>query len=132
VVTAFIDGPPAPLGVSLPTAIVFVQAVQGDLQVIDEDGEIVFGRAPQQADERLDPFLLVVAQDLGDPALDRVLEGEQEAAELSRPDVDEVVAEDGSTRIDGDVGAGQRQGGDEAESGAEHAVVVVRGSVQLS
>jgi hypothetical protein len=75
-------------------AALAVQAGEGGLEIADQGAEVLLGRAPQKPDEGVDALLLVVAEDLGDVALDRVLEGEEQATELAGTDVEQVAGAD--------------------------------------
>ena len=79
---------PAPLVAPFVRAAFVVETAKGDLQRFEEDVEVVLGGAAQQPDQRVDAFLFVVAQDVRDLTLDRLLEREEHAAELMGLDVE--------------------------------------------
>jgi hypothetical protein len=86
-----------------------LEASQCPLERVDQAGEVLVGCTAQEADEGVDAFFFVVAEDLGDVALDGVLEGEEQSAELAGADVEQVVGADQAAGVDGELDAGHRQ-----------------------
>lgn len=61
-----------------PAFLLLVEFLERLLQDADELVQVVFRTAPQQADHGLDPVVLVVTENFGDPTLNRRLEREED------------------------------------------------------
>ena len=118
---------PAVLAAAFP-----VEADERELERFEQGVEVLLRGAAQQPDEGVDALLFVVAEDLGDLTLDRLLEGEEQATELMGFDVEQVIGACEAADVDGQFRPARANDRKSRSPGPEHGGVGAQLAVTLA